>query len=86
MPDHINIHHPDTNERWEREAIKMNAKLLPCPFCWSSASLETAVTANVGGEEIQYVTCVECSAQADPHDWQTRPEAPAPVQREVGRD
>lgn len=23
MPDHINIHHPDTNERWEREAIKI---------------------------------------------------------------
>lgn len=64
----------------------MNAKLLPCPFCWSSASLETAVTANVGGEEIQYVTCVECSAQADPHDWQTRPEAPAPVQREKASD
>jgi hypothetical protein len=51
------------------------AKLLPCPFCWSSASLETGVTANVGGEEVRYVTCMECSAQADLHDWQMRPEA-----------
>jgi hypothetical protein len=56
----------------------MTDKLLPCPFCWSTASLETGLTANVGGEEIQYVTCVSCSAQADPHDWQTRPDAPAP--------
>lgn len=53
----------------------LSPKLLPCPFCWSSASLETGVTADIGGEDIQYVTCVECSAQADPHDWQTRPEA-----------
>lgn len=57
----------------ERHPSHDAAKLLPCPFCWSSASLETGLTANIGGEEIQYVTCVECSAQADLHDWQTRP-------------
>ncbi|MDP9837569.1 hypothetical protein J2T09_002321 [Neorhizobium huautlense] len=59
-------------------------KLLPCPFCWSTASLETGLTANVGGDEIQYVTCVSCSAQADPHDWQTRPDAPAPQEHATG--
>ena len=54
-------------------------KLLPCPFCWGSASLETGVTADIGGEEVHYVTCMECSAQADPHDWQTRPDHPSPA-------
>lgn len=56
-------------------ALDRAKRLAPCPFCWSSASLETGVTADVGGDEIQYVTCVECSAQADLHDWQTRPKA-----------
>lgn len=51
----------------------MTDKLFPCPFCGGDASLETGVTADVGGSEIRYVTCVDCSAQADPHDWQTRP-------------
>ncbi|MEB2845876.1 Lar family restriction alleviation protein [Endobacterium cereale] len=51
----------------------MTDKLLPCPFCGSDSSLETGVTSDVGGNEIHYVTCVDCSAQADPHDWQTRP-------------
>lgn len=40
-----------------------------CPACGNVATWETAMTANVGGEEVVYGSCSECSCTAEYHDW-----------------
>lgn len=41
----------------------------PCPICRADATWETALTANVGGKEVIYGSCSECSCTAEYHDW-----------------
>jgi hypothetical protein len=40
-----------------------------CPICGADATWETALTANVGGKEVVYGQCSECSCTAEYHDW-----------------
>lgn len=44
-----------------------------CPICGNTATWETALTANVGGTEVVYGSCSECSCTAEYHDWLARP-------------